>query len=177
MRFTCRWAHFVENICGLSWVKREDSTSPLARCARSDMGPSGPADIQRVDLLVAGVAGKDRRAVGCDVDLSPPVIHHTTKIFQTGDVFYLLVGESDALDLWLRASGSEIEILAIRRYHPVHDHAQILRAQICRFLGLDIEGQEIGLLPASGYQRVLVNPEAAHALVGRKNRFSPVRTS
>ena len=64
---------------------------------------SRPPNIQGVDFLIAGVASENRRAVGRDVDLTRPVNQRTMKVFQAGDGFYLLVGESDALDLWFRA--------------------------------------------------------------------------
>src|SRR3954467_9379777 len=103
---------------------------------------SGPPNIQGVDFLIAGVASEDRRAVGRDVDLTRPVNQRTMKVFQAGDGFYLLVGESDALDLWFHASGREIEILAIRRYHPVHDVANVLWAEIGPCPGLQTEPPE-----------------------------------
>src|SRR5271170_271601 len=134
------------------------------------MRASRPLDVQGVDFLVAEVAGENGRAVGRDVDLSRPGIHHTMEIFQAGDDFHPLVGESDALDLWFRASGREIEILAVRRWHPVHDVADVFRAEVGQLLSLQIEGHEVRLLGTRAYERVLVNPESADA-IGRKIRF------
>ena len=41
---------------------------------------SGPADVEGVDLLVAGVAGQDRRAVGLNVS----VLRHSGELWQRG---------------------------------------------------------------------------------------------
>src|SRR5271163_450720 len=141
--------------------------------ARTLAASSGPLDIQGVDLLIAGVAGKDRRAVGRDVDLSESAIEHTMKVFQAGDGFYLPVGESDALNLWFRACGREIEILAIQRWHRVHDLAHNLWSQVGPFLGFQIEGRKACVLLVSGYQSILVNPESTDAYGGRYGGFLP----
>src|SRR5271165_6596109 len=79
-----------------------------------------PANIQGVDFLIAGVAGKDRRAVRRDVDLMGAPVRHTM-VFQAGDGLYLAVGKPDSHDLWFGVSRREIEILAVWRDHPVLD--------------------------------------------------------
>ena len=55
---------------------------------------------------------------GATLTCSIPVILHTMKVFQTCDGFTPPVGKPDALDLWIRTCGREIEIFAIRLIVP-----------------------------------------------------------
>src|SRR5271168_2072773 len=79
-------------------------------------GPSGrllcprsrPTDVQRVYLLIAGVARKNRGAVRCDVDLSVLEIQHAIDVLQVHERLNLLIGEAETKDLSFRCRCGEV---------------------------------------------------------------------
>jgi len=66
---------------GGAGVRREREHDHLWSRACALLTASWPPHIQRINLLIAGVARKDRRAVGRDTDLSTPIIHYAVKVF------------------------------------------------------------------------------------------------
>ena len=134
-----RWPLRLTQIeCDLACLQQLSTASALPVCP-SHGSCLRPLDGERVDFLGADVAGEDRGAIRCDIDLSLP-IHHPSKAFQTGDGFDLTVGESNTLHLGFRTAGGEVEILAIRRDIPVHE---VAGDKVAPFLGFEVESQQL----------------------------------
>src|SRR5664279_1364885 len=105
-------------------MKRPSLPRVVATCTAADALPGRtagyrlrPLHRERVDFLGGDVAGKHRRTIRRDGNLST-ILHrvlHPMKVFQSGDSFHLVVGGSKALHLLIGAAGRKVEIFSIWR--------------------------------------------------------------